>query len=342
MEEVMSKKVLITGGCGFGGSHVVEHILKNTDWEIAIIDKLTYAAGGFDRLRDIDAFDDKRVQVLAADFSYPISHGIAKEIGQVDYIIHMGASTHVDNSIIDPYPFVKNNVVGTLRMLEFAKTQTNLTAFVYFSTDEVFGPALEGLAYSEWDRYNSGNPYAASKAGGEEMALAFANTYRLPVIIVHCMNLIGERQHPEKFIPLIIRKIMFGETVTIHSNKEKTVAGSRFYIHCRNMADALLFILTEVALEKGHSWRHKFNIVGEKEVSNLELAHFIAEVMGMPLYFKMVDFHSARPGHDLRYALDGSLLKRHGWTPPKTFEESLEKVVQWTLDNQKWLYWDGK
>lgn len=341
----MSKKVLITGLCGFAGHHVVEHILKNTDWEIVGIDKLSYAARGFDRLRDIDAFDDKRVQVLAADFSQPISRGIAKEIGQVDYIIHMGASTHVDNSIIDPYPFVKNNVIGTLRMLEFAKTQTKLTAFVYFSTDEVFGPASEGLAYGEWDRYNSGNPYAASKAGGEEMTLAFANTYRLPIIIVHCMNLIGERQHPEKFIPLIIKKVIIGETVTIHSNKEKTVAGSRFYIHCRNMADALLFILdktTRSSITFLGPLREKFNIVGEKEVSNLELAQAIADIMGMPLHYELVDFHSARPGHDLRYALDGGLLKSLGWIPPKTFEESLEKVVQWTLDNPKWLYWDGK
>ena len=158
-------KILITGGCGFIGHHFVEHLLKNTTQEIVIFDKLTYASEGFTRLRDIDAYDDKRVMIVALDFTKEIPIGVTKEIGTVDYIMHMGAETHVDNSITDPAPFVFSNVIGTMRMLDYARTLKGLKKFVYFSTDEVFGPAPEGAAYKEWDRYNSTNPYAASKAG---------------------------------------------------------------------------------------------------------------------------------------------------------------------------------
>lgn len=316
------------------GHHFIEHLLKNTDWRIIIIDRLNYAANGLNRLRDIDCFNTKRVDVFTADLCKQLSEGVKKEIGQVDYIVHMAAETHVDNSIIDPYPFVMSNVMGTLNILEFAKEQRDLKQFVYFSTDEIFGPAPEGVNYKEWDRYNSGNPYAATKAGGEEMCLAYANTFGIPVLITHTMNLFGERQHPEKFIPLVINKVLAGEVVSIHSNSDKTKAGSRFYIHCRNVATALVFLL-----EKQQWTRHKMNIVGEKEVDNLELAQFIAKVVGKPLKYEMVDFHSARPGHDLRYALDGFYLRNIGWEHPKTFEQSLEKTVRWMLDNPKWLDW---
>jgi dTDP-D-glucose 4,6-dehydratase len=178
------KRILITGGAGFAGHRVVEHVLKNTDWEVVVLDRLNYAANGFDRLRDIEAFDDRRVTTLTADFSQPISPGIKREIGTLDFILHMGAETHVDNSILDPLPFVMSNVVGTLGILQFAREQSNLKQFIYFSTDEVFGPANEGVAYQEWDRYDSRNPYAAAKAGGEELAMAFANTYGIPVLVI--------------------------------------------------------------------------------------------------------------------------------------------------------------
>ncbi len=329
-----NSRFLITGGAGFAGHHVIEHILKNTDACIVVLDRLNYAAAGFDRLRDIEAFDDKRVFILTADFSQPITTGVAREIGQVDYIIHMGAETHVDNSIADPLPFAQANMLGTLGMLQFARTQEKLRQFIYFSTDEVFGPAPEGTAYKEWDRYDSRNPYAATKAGGEELALAFANTYGLPVLITHTMNLIGERQHPEKFLPKVIRKVLAGEVVQIHADPSRTKAGSRFYLHCRNMADALLFLLG-----CGQMQRDKVNIVGEKEIDNLTLAKFIADVIGKPLKYKMVDFHSSRPGHDLRYALDGTKLAEMGWRAPMGFEESLEKTARWMIAHPRWLNW---
>ncbi len=336
-------RVLITGGAGFMGHHLVEHLLKNTDWEIVVLDRLNYASSGFDRLRDIDVFNGDRVLVFTADFTQPIVDGLAAEIGAIDYILHLGAETHVDNSIIDPHPFVQANVVGTMRMLDFARTLPNLKRFLYFSTDEVFGPAPEGTAYKEWDRYNSGNPYAATKAAGEELCLAYSNTYKLPVFITHTMNIFGERQHFEKFIPLVIRKMLKNEVITIHANKEKTKAGSRFYIHARNVAAAILFLLKN---EKEAGMRcSKYNIVGEKEIDNLSLARFIyKQLIGSGVTFpeheplcEMVDFHSSRPGHDLRYALDGSKMKELGYTLPVDFDNSLKKTIQWFLQNRKWL-----
>jgi dTDP-glucose 4,6-dehydratase len=161
------------------------------------------------------------------------------------------------------------------------------------------------------------------------------NTYKLPGFIIRCMNVFGERQHPEKFIPMIIRKVKEGDVVTIHSNKEKTKSGSRFYIHARNVANAVHFLLDKF------EQREFYNIVGEKELSNLELAQTIAKIMNKELKYDMVDFHSSRPGHDLRYSLDGSKMASMGWIVPKTIDKSLEKVVDWTLKNEKWLYLGG-
>lgn len=339
-------KIIITGGCGFAGHHVVEHFLKETDWEIILFDKLTYAANGLNRVKDIKAFDDERVSFFSVDITRPISEGVLQETGDVGYILHMAAETHVDNSIVDPMSFVYANVVGTGNMLQFARRCKNLEAFVYFSTDEVFGPAsmdedhqlyredylMHKLVYKEWDRYNSTNPYSATKAGAEELTLSFMNTFNIPGFIVHCMNLFGERQHPEKFMPMCIRKILAGEEITIHGTPDKKRSGSRFYIHCRNMAKAVHFLLDNF------TQRDKYNIVGEKEVTNLELATAIAEVLGRPLYYVITDFHSSRPGHDLRYGLDGGKLKKMGFEIPMSFDKSLKSTIEWTLKHKEWLY----
>lgn len=326
-------KILVTGGTGFIGHHFVEAVLLNTDWEVIILDKLTYASKGYDRLRDAGCFDNPRLRKFCADFTQELSCGLIQEIGELDYIVHMGAETHVDKSIENPEPFIFTNVIGTMHMLNFTRKLKNLKKFVYFSTDEIFGPAPKDIEYKEWDRYNSTNPYSASKAGGEELCLAYANSYKLPIIITHSMNAFGERQHPEKFIPSIVKKLIKGEIVLIHSDPTKMKAGSRFYIHCRNIASALLFLL-----DKSQD-RDKYNIVGEKEVDNLEMARFIARIIDKPLKYEMVDFHSSRPGHDLRYSLCGEKMAGLGWHIPKTFEESLEKTIRWYLNNQSWLEW---
>ncbi len=345
------KKVLITGAAGFIGHHIVEAILKNTDWEIITIDRLNIS-GNWNRLTDIDMWPEEgyRVKPIVHDLRCAVNDQVASEIGEVDYILHLAASTHVDRSILDPMSFVLDNVVGTTNLLEFARKQSNLGVFLYFSTDEVFGPAPEGVAYKEWDRYNSGNPYAAAKAGGEEMVLAFANTYRLPCIITHTMNVFGERQHPEKFIPLVIKKILQGEKIFIHSNKDRTKAGSRFWIHGRNVGSAILFLLNKEKWKQGPGIQmdkvscDKFNIVGEKELDNLEMAQIVFNIIckldpetPRCLDYELIDFHSSRPGHDLRYGLDGTKLNSMGWSLPVNFEDSLTKTVKWYLDHKNWL-----
>jgi len=324
-------RALVTGGAGFIGHHLVEHILRNTDWDVVVLDRLD-TSGNLNRLTEIAGWERHRtrVQFVWHDLKAPISLQLASQIGPLDYVFHLAAGTHVDRSITDPLSFVYDNVVGTAHLLEFAR-QAEPKRMIYMGTDEVFGPAPAGTAYKEWDRFNSGNPYSATKAGAEELCLAYHNTFRVPVTIAHCMNAFGERQHPEKYVPGTIRRVRDGELVTIHANKDRTRAGSRFYIHARNISHALLFML-----EKGAAGE-KYNIVGEREVDNLALAKLIAEIQGKALRHEMVDFHSSRPGHDLRYALDGTKLAEMGWKPPVSFERSMERVVRWTLSNPKWL-----
>ena len=327
----MTKTVLITGGCGFIGHHFVEHIFANTNWKIIVLDKLTYASHGLERLRDTGALDSNRVKVFTYDLSHPLSIGLIKELGNVNYIVHMAADTHVDNSISTPIPFIKNNIMSTVHMLEYARILKNLEIFFYFSTDEVYGPALGDKLFLEDERHNPTNPYSASKSGAEQICVAYHNTYKVPVMRINVMNAMGERQHVEKFIPKVIKKVLNDELVQIHSYPDKKTSGTRYYIHARNIAAGVLFLL-----EKGNIGE-SYNLTGEKEVSNLEMAQLIADTVGKKLKYEMVDFHSDRPGHDLRYGLDGDKMIKMGWRLPVDFETSIRNTVKWTINNKTWL-----
>ena len=328
----LKKKIVLTGGCGFIGHHFAEYIHKNTDWDIIIIDKLSYAAMGLNRLRNNLLINSPRVKLFTVDLCNEISEGIEKEIGNdVNFIVHMAAETHVDNSIKEPIKVIKNNVNSTVNLLEWARKLTNLEIFFYFSTDEVFGPALGDTLYKEWDRHKPTNPYSASKSAAENICISYENTYKLPLMIVNVMNAFGERQHVEKFIPMTIKKLLNDEEIIIHSYPDKKTSGTRFYIHGRNIAAAVLFLL------KNGKNGEKYNITGEKEVSNLEMAQIIADTIGKPLKYKMTDCHSIRPGHDLRYGLDGSKMFEMGWKIPVPFDESIKNTILWTLENQSWL-----
>jgi len=338
----MTKRALITGGAGFIAHHLVSQILKNTDWEVVTLDRLDFS-GNLNRLQDImqdfSPADRARVKVVYHDLKAAINPLIAADIGRVDYILHLAAGSHVDRSIEFPLEFVMDNVVATCNILDYARGLDHLERFVYFSTDEVFGPAPDGILYEENARYNSTNPYSASKAGGEELAVAFQNTYKLPIYITHTMNVFGQRQHPEKFIPMCIKRIRDGESITVHSDPTKTIPGSRHYIHAEDVSDALLFLLDQPTIEEynyGGAKCPKFNIVGARELNNLELAQMIALTQGKQLHYDLVDFHSARPGHDLRYALSGEKMKKMGWEP-KAIEDRVAEVVRWTLDNPRWI-----
>ena len=261
-------------------------------------------------------------------------------IGHVDFIAHLAAGSHVDRSIKYPLEFIQDNVVGTAHILDYARKIDSIERFLYFSTDEVFGPAPAGVFFKENDRYNSTNPYSASKAGGEELVVAFENTYKLPAIITHTMNVFGERQNIEKYIPMSIKKIRDGEKIQVHANMERTVAGSRHYIHAHDVANAVIFLfnhnLQNIPTDKTGIKCEKFNIVGKDEIDNLELVKFISKIQNKKLRYEMIDFHSSRPGHDLRYSLDGSKMKKMGWEPQSAYER-LEHTIKWSLENDRWL-----
>ena len=340
------KRVLITGGAGFIAHHLIYFLIKKTNWEILSLDRLDYS-GNLNRLDNIlfniSDKDKRRIKIVYHDLKSEINPWIRKEIGDVNFILHLAAGSHVDRSIDYPMEFVLDNVVGTANILEFAK-QVNksrkLERFIYFSTDEVFGPAPKGVDYMENDRYNSTNPYSATKAGGEELAVAYENTYKLPIYITHTMNVFGERQHPEKFIPMCIKKIRDGELVTIHSDKTKKIPGSRHYIHAEDVSEAIHFLLTNpinIELDYGGAKCPKFNIVGSEELNNLQLAQIIADSQGKNLNYEMVDFHSSRPGHDLRYSLSGEKMKKLGWEPSIKLTDRIKQVVEWSLKNQNWI-----
>ena len=340
------KRVLITGGAGFIAHHLIYYLIKNTNWDIVSLDRLDYS-GNLNRLDNIlskiTAEQKARVKVIFHDLKSEINPWIKKELGDIDIILHLAAGSHVDRSIDFPMEFVLDNVVGTANILDYARIlnkEKKLERFVYFSTDEVFGPAPKGIDYKENDRYNSTNPYSATKAGGEELAVAYENTYNLPIYITHTMYVFGERQHPEKFIPMCIRKIRDGETITVHSNKTKTIPGTRHYIHAEDVAEAILFLLTnniDFKNDYGGAKCPKFNIVGPEEINNLELAQIIADSQGKKLKYEMVDFHSSRPGHDLRYSLSGEKMKKLGWIPSIKLTERIKQVVGWSLKNENWI-----
>ena len=330
----MNKKILITGGAGFIGHHLIEEIFKKTNYDIVSLDRLD-TSGNLNRIADIlqkNPHWKKRINIVWHDLKAPLNDMIRNKIGEVNYVLHLAAGSHVDRSIEYPMEFVLDNVVGTTNILDFTRTylRESLEMFLYFSTDEIFGPAPEGVFYKENDRYRSGNPYAASKAGAEELCMAYNNTYKIPIMVSHTMNVFGLRQHPEKFIPLIIKRIRDKEKIFIHANTECTKAGSRHYIHASDVANAVLFLL-----ENGKSGE-KYNIVGREEIDNEELVNLIADIMGKKAVYELIDFHSSRPGHDLRYALSSEKMKKMGWFP-KEVRQRLKEVVDWSLENSVWI-----
>jgi|TARA_Y100000768_G_scaffold209062_1_gene157473 dTDP-glucose 4,6-dehydratase len=339
----MSKRILITGGAGFIAHHLIDRILKKTDWEIVSLDRLDFS-GNLNRLKEVvDSYptvEQKRVKVVHHDLKAEINPQIKSAIGPINFIAHLAAGSHVDRSIEYPMEFVLDNVVGTTNLLDYARSLNSLEMFSYFSTDEIFGPAPSDIKYKEYDRYNSTNPYSATKAGAEELVVAYNNTYGLPSFITHTMNVFGERQHPEKYIPMSIKRIRDNEVVTVHADRDKTKAGSRHYIHAKDVANAVIFLLkydiNSLINDDETIKCQKFNIVGKDEIDNLALAQFIADTQNLKLNYEMVDFHSQRPGHDLRYALDGNKMKLMGWEPESAYSR-LESVINWSLSNNRWL-----
>ncbi len=330
--------VLLSGASGFLGSHALRHLLANTSWQIVC--PVSFSHRGVPERITLAVPDDQwhRVTVVRADLACPVADTTATAIGDIDLIVNYASQSHVDRSIADPAPFVTNNVSLMVNLLEYAR-QAKPKAFLHISTDEVYGPAPEGTRHKEWDPIIPSNPYSASKACQEALATSYWRTYQLPVVIVNSMNLIGETQDPEKYLPTVLRCLADGQKVPVHASAGRV--GSRHYLHARNLADAVLFLLrrgTVSAYAAGASRPDRWHCAGPNEIDNLELARMVADAAGLPFRYELVDSHALRPGHDLRYALDSSKLAGAGWSAPVDFPDALERTVKWTLERPEWLH----
>jgi dTDP-glucose 4,6-dehydratase len=333
------KRVLLTGGAGFIGHHTTEHFLKETDWEIVVLDRLTYS-GNLNFLTNIKIWSTEkhRVKFVYHDFRAPISETTRKIIGDINYVIHMGAESHVDRSISDPIPFVESNVMGTVNMLNYAR-EVKPERFIYVSTDEVYGPVCRNKGgvfnlHKEGEPHKPSNPYSASKSGAEAFCYAYWKTFDLPVIITNSMNNYGERQNKEKFVPRVIQSAVFRDKLVLHCKKDEQGnvidISSRCWLHARNHASGLLFLLEHGIIGE------KYNITGEW-ASVKDITDKVASILNTEISYSFEDFHSFRPGHDMHYGLDGTKMKELGWMPPHSLDKSLEHVVLWTNGHREWL-----
>lgn len=307
------KQVLITGASGFVGSNVLQYLITHTDWEFTAICSWRHRGNPLN-LRQIE--EHNRLEILSHDLTAPIP-----DIGPFDYILNLASESHVDRSIKEPAEFIENNISTTLQTLEYAR-RYKPDAFIQFSTDEVYG----AKDHEEWDVLLPGNPYAASKAAQEMIAIAYWKTYGLPIIITNCNNIVGPGQHKEKFVPKAASLIKKGERVHIHTTPQGV--GRRYWNPVENVADALLFILTYIAphhyVASYLDRPDRFSIGGGEELNNLEMAHLIAAKLGKTLRYEFVEANKVRPGYDEFYAASSGALEREGWKPPKTLEEGLE------------------
>jgi len=333
MENTKKETVLITGGAGFIGHAIIEHLLRTTDFDIVSLDRLD-TSGCLDRISDVIAKNPswrRRTHVIWHDLKAPLSDHVIHKLGRIDYILHLAAGSHVNRSIQYPLEFVMDNVVGTCNLLNYAKERCEtLKLFLYFSTDEVFGPAPPGTTFKENDRYNAKNPYAATKAAAEELCNAYANTYKLPVIVTHTMNAYGPRQHLEKFIPIVIKKLQNNESIVIHSDRGGTRPSSRRYLFSRDVAEAVRFLMLT------HTIGEKYNVRADAETDNLTLAKMIASIMGKELRYELKYPERTRPGNDFRYSVCGEKLQKMGWRQQTSLEQGLEETIRWYLDNPTW------
>lgn len=335
------KRVLLTGGCGSIGIHVVAHFMRNTNWEMVLIDSFRHKGYGKRLEQHLSAHpeDKKRIKVIQHDLVCPISPAMEKEIGKVNYILHLAAMSDVFFSVENPAYTIRNNIESTLVMLEYAK-KTKHDAFIYFSTDEVYGPVKHpGIGHPEWDTHRPSNAYSASKAASEDICYPYWRSGDVNLIITNTMNNFGEMQSASKFPVMIQKALENDEEVIIHGSK--TEIGSRYYIHSRNVADALLHILKKLPPHKHKIGElddpDRYHIVGEKCLDNLSLATAIAGLMEKNLKVKFVDFHKDNPAHDIHYGLEDNNLRSSGWEQPLTFEESMNNTIEWQSENKEWI-----
>ena len=331
-----SRSILITGGAGFIGSHVVRRFLrKYPQYRIINLDLLTYA-GNLENLRDVE--DAPNYSFVRADIrDFEAMRRVFAEHGITD-VIHLAAESHVDRSITDPMSFVTTNVIGTVNLLNAAREAWKGTLdrkrFYHVSTDEVFGSLHDGGFFTEETPYDPQSPYSASKAGSDHFVRAYGNTYKLPFVISNCSNNYGSHQFPEKLIPLMINNIRNSKPLPVYGKGENV----RDWLWVEDHAAAI-----DTVFHSGVNGE-TYNIGGHNEWRNIDLIHLLCGIMDRKLgraeggSAKLITYVTDRAGHDLRYAIDASRIQRElGWKPSITFEEGLERTVDWYLANTEWL-----
>ena len=330
------KTILITGGAGFIGSHVIRLFVKKyPEYKIVNLDKLTYA-GNLENLTEIenrpnyefvkgDIVDGDFIQKLFANYNF-------------DGVIHLAAESHVDRSISNPMEFILTNIVGTVNLLNAAKSIWNGNfkdkMFYHISTDEVYGSLGQEGIFTENTAYDPHSPYSASKASSDHLVRAYNDTYGLPVVISNCSNNYGSYQFPEKLIPLFINNIKNNKPLPVYGKGINV----RDWLYVEDHAKAI-----DLVFHKGLAGE-TYNIGGNNEWKNIDLIIELCEIMDRKLNRnpgtseKLITFVKDRAGHDLRYAIDSSKIQKElGWTPSLSFEEGLEKTVEWYLQNEKWM-----
>lgn len=333
----MKRKILITGGAGFIGSHLVRLMVKKyPDYHIFNLDKLTYA-GNLENLHDVE--DAPNYTFVRADIVDGDLIESLFDAHHFDAVIHLAAESHVDRSIDAPMEFVMTNVIGTVNLLNAARKhwadrKPDEVRFYHVSTDEVYGSLHDGTYFLETTPYDPQSPYSASKASSDHFVRAYGNTYRLPFVVSNCSNNYGSHQFPEKLIPLFISNILNQQPLPVYGTGENVRDWLWVVDHCRAI---------DTIFHHGQNGE-TYNIGGKNEWQNIELIKVLCRLMDQKLgrepgsSEQLIQFVTDRPGHDARYAIDPSKLENElGWTPSVTFEEGLALTIDWYLDNQEWI-----
>lgn len=341
-------RVLLTGTGGFIGAHTVQWILQNTDWDIVGLESwrpahINNAMRLHEVFSELTQEQISRYQGhqwdLTHEFTEPIKNLIFEK--PIDVIISMASDSRVTHSVKHPGETWYNNTQIAFNMLELAR-HNPVKMFIQVSTDEVYGDAgWDSPGHPEWDTILPSNPYSASKAAQEALAISYWRTYGVPVVITNTMNVIGEWQDPEKFLPLAIKRIDNGEPMTLFAEPDGKTTSRRVWLDAKNMAAALVHICKNTKpnkCEKAQDRPTRYHIIGETELSVAELASIVATKLGKKLLKNIVSGDKIRPGYDRRYALIDQNLKATGFVPPFNFEDTIKRIIQWARKHPHWIF----